>query len=84
MNHLVFDDRDRLAELDTDAFGDEGEPRNFPVLVGPVKAWCKTNLRGGYELEHDIDWRDYGNEIINYCIMFDHEIDALMFRMKWL
>lgn len=84
--YLDFDETHGLAELDTDAFGDAGTPRQFPVLCRSVNEWCSNQLRGDYELEHEVSYGGAGIDsyFVRYNIVFDLEVDAMMFKLKWL
>lgn len=49
-----------------------------------VVEWCTVYLRGGVEIDcigHDVPNAD--GLVLDYYISFEHEVDMLVFKMKW-
>jgi hypothetical protein len=78
-----FSEKSGLAELDVDADA-HGEARYYPVLRREIHNWCNQNLRDGYELEHENHYWSFDEFTTRYFIFFNREVDAIMFKMKWL
>lgn len=54
--------------------------------VQPHIKWCQNNINGHWTITppHTIDMKNGKEFVLNYIFVFEEEIDAVAFKLRWL